>query len=135
MLQSCSLHQSSHCTKPRKPFRALREPGEDLAKASRIHFSVSDRAVIGCCPGERRLSGSFMLGHSGFGRRNYRCRFGGSGSVRVRGWLFAGADASFLSVDACVCSAVKSVLATRCLHWLASSLSLSLVLRYVHIDV
>lgn len=91
-VQSCSLHQSSHCTKPRKPSRDSCEPGEDLAKASRTHFSVSDIVVIGCRHVELRLSGSILLGQSGFGRRNYRCGFACSGSVRMRVWLFAGAD-------------------------------------------
>ena len=62
---------SSHCTKPRKPSRASREPGEDLAKASRTHFSVSDLFVIGCRHGKEWLSGSSLLGQSRFGRRNY----------------------------------------------------------------
>ena len=91
-VQSCSLHQSSHCTKPRKPSRDSCEPGEDLAKASRTHFSVSDLFVIGCRHGKEWLSGSSLLGQSRFGRRNYRCGFACSGSVRMRVWLFAGAD-------------------------------------------
>jgi len=58
MLQSCRLHQASHqiVRNRESPPRASREPGEVLAKASRIHFSVPDLVVIGCRHVKERLS-------------------------------------------------------------------------------